>query len=205
MWLESESGPCFLFAKLTLDTLILCDWRPFSLLSSLTGISLHKYKGSINPCPKFLQEFSATAFCASSVFCWLGLILMSCVGCPCSQETDSKYMADKLSHCSSITQITHSSCSPECSKNAHPLACSIPLVAWLGKLRLLEQTPCRYLACSGSPLGLQTGWQPPRYCKTSKGKTLVAAPQTTSVGLWAITSCVQESCEVTIAKSCKID
>lgn len=90
-------------------------------------------------------------------------------------------MAENLSH-SSIAHQQHTAA--ECSRNAHPSVCWAPPVAWLGKLHWLEQRQWRYPACSSSPWDLQTGLQPPTYCKTCK--TLMASPHTTFTGLWAV-------------------
>jgi len=112
--------------------------------------------------------------CASSAFSWIELIHIRCVGSLCFQQTGSKneirQRNSAIPPC--IMPVTHSSCSSECSKSAHPLVYSVLLGAWLGKLRSSEQTLWRYLACSGSLLDLQTGLQPPRYCKTNRHKML---------------------------------
>lgn len=119
---------------------------------------------------------SSTPFCAPSAFCCIGLFQISYAGAPCSQQTGSKNEIWQRSW--AIPSLPHQQhTAAECSRNAHPSVCWVPPVAWLGKLRWLEQTQWRYPACSSSPWDLQTGLQPPTYCKTCK--TSMASPQTT--------------------------
>lgn len=131
-----------------------------------------KHKESTNPCPRFVWEFSA-ALCIFSLLLDKAYPNQLCRKPVLPTERVREWdMAEKCSHFSHTVPITRSSWSSKRSKNAHPWVCSVPLGAWLGKLRLLEQTPWRYLACSGSLLDQQTGSQPPTYCKTNIHKTL---------------------------------
>lgn len=135
-----------------------CQIKSHSEFVTHTTNTSSKNTSSTNP----LGEFSA-------ILCILSFLLIQIlwVGSSCFQQTEPK---DEIQQRNSaipptLTAVTHSSSSPQCSGDAHPSVCSVPPGAGLGKLRLLEQTPWRFPACWGSLSDLQTGLQPPTYCK----------------------------------------